>query len=126
MVQHAYMRAARARAFKRLYKSARFNYSNSSYWDIGKWNIFSPAERGRHGLSHGPYARGRGAWAAACVAVAFRIAWPPLWVDTEPALPRPRSPALRTNTHVLESELAASSRRWPIYTVSVYFCRSSI
>jgi hypothetical protein len=56
-------------------------------------------------------ATGRGAWAAACVAVAFRIAWPPLWVDTEPALPRPRSPALRTNTYVLESELAASSRR---------------
>ena len=94
MVQHAYMRAARARALKR-YKSAVRVFE------------FSPAERGRHG----PYARGRGAWAAACVAVAFRIAWPPLWVDTEPALPRPRSPALRTNTHVLESELAASSRR---------------
>jgi len=69
--------------------------------------IFASGER----PPHGPYARGRGAWAAACVAVAFRIAWPPLWVDTEPALPRPRSPALRTNTHVLESELAASSRR---------------
>lgn len=99
MVQHAYMRAARARAFKRLYNNVKSAY---------RWNsVFSPAERGRHG----PYARGRGAWAAACVAVAFRIAWPPLWVDTEPALPRPRSPALRTNTYVLESELAASSRR---------------
>ena len=75
-----------------------------SYLDIF---ATSPAERGRHG----PYRDGRGAWAAACVVVAFRIAWPPLWVDTEAALPRPRSPALRTNTHVLESELAASSRR---------------
>ena len=71
MVQHAYMRAARARALKR-YKSAIRVFE------------FSPAERGRHG----PYARGRGAWAATYVAVAFQIAWPPLWVDTEPALPR--------------------------------------
>ena len=71
--------------------------------------LFASGSEGRG--RYGPYARGRGAWAAACVAVAFRIAWPPLWVDTEPALPRPRSPALRTNTYVLESELAASSRR---------------
>ena len=102
MVQHAYMRAARARAFKRLYKSAISNFA-------GIWKIIRQRSEGRG--RYGPYARGRGAWAAACVAVAFRIAWPPLWVDTEPALPRPRSPALCTNTYVLESELAASSRR---------------
>ena len=100
MVQHAYMRAARARAFKRLYKSKLIAISPV-------FGIFASGER----PPHGPYARGRGAWAAACVAVAFRTAWPPLWVGTEPALPRPRSPALHTNTYVLESELAASSRR---------------
>jgi hypothetical protein len=31
-----------------------------------------------------------------------------------------------THEHVCAGELAASSRRWPIHTVSVYFCRSSI
>ena len=101
MVQHAYMRAARARAFKRLYKSAISPV----------FGIIRDRQRSEGRGRYGPYARGRGAWAAACVAVALRIAWPPLWVDTEPALPRPRSPALHTNTYVLESELAASSRR---------------
>ena len=53
-----------------------------------------------------------------CVGVAFRNAWPPLWVETAPALPR------YSNSHEHVSPSLYDSH--PIHTVSVYFCRSSI